>query len=384
MNDQLVTDLAAQTVEAGKNPGTGLGLDSATLLSFDVASHRATLRYYDTVLADIPVLSGVDHFTWVAGDELALLTWFPVKGHRRRGFGSYAILGRIIRPGNNRDPILVVDDGAGGVVRIAEGSIRVSGGGDVHLLDGGRILADYDDGSSAVMLGTIDLTGETLNGLYVFLPGSEAAALFAGQRQDGTSNVLIGAVGLDVDFFLTLCGATAVRADLAQIGTKDDAYRFVAQDGSVFIVTDATTGSAANVHMSLTGLISQVTSSIQNKVDVEDAPIDIDALLRLRPRTWRDRAEVEREPETDRWHVGLVAEEVDEAGLPEFVDYDEAGQPQAVTYDRLVVALLEVVKEQQGRLDALDGGVVRSELGARKPRRREGAGVAPTPIPLQT
>lgn len=89
-------------------------------------------------------------------------------------------------------------------------------------------------------------------------------------------------------------------------------------------------------------------------------------MLSLRPRTWRDRIEVQANPDTTNRHVGLIAEELDDLGLVEFVEYDEEGRPDSVAYDRLSVALIEVVKEQEARLRAME-----ERLGMPAPARRK-------------
>lgn len=96
-DDQLITDLAAQMVQ--KPAATGLGLASATIKSWDPNTLSGELDYQGEVLRDIPVLSGTDALTWRAGDEVILDTWYPPDGHRRRGFGSFMIRGRVVRPG---------------------------------------------------------------------------------------------------------------------------------------------------------------------------------------------------------------------------------------------------------------------------------------------
>lgn len=277
----------------------------------------------------------------------------------------------------------------GGNVRVSGGgSVIIDDGGNIDMLAGGILIARYPTGAAAVHMGTIPAIGETLNGLFVFTSDEEqGSAFFVGRRGDGTSQAAIGDVSAPIEFLTTFndtmfmqSGFGSVKGDIVVVGVTDDVRRMQIQGDGLFLITPDTTGSAANVRIGATGFLAIVSSSAVHKVDVEDLNVDTEALLRLRPRTWRDRGEVERDPETDRWHVGLVAEEVDAAGLHEFVDYDEDGDPQAVAYDRLVVALLEVVKQQQQRLDALDGGVQHTAPERpRKPKRRESSSVLPKP-----
>lgn len=89
------------------------------------------------------------------------------------------------------------------------------------------------------------------------------------------------------------------------------------------------------------------TSSIRYKEDVTDAALDVDAVLALRPVTYhrRDAASGTRE-------LGLIAEEVQAAGLEDLVVY-RGGLVDGVRYQVLAVALLELVKHQHTQLEAL-------------------------------
>lgn len=114
---------------------------------------------------------------------------------------------------------------------------------------------------------------------------------------------------------------------------------------------DATTASAANMFISSSNYtVARSTSSLRYKVDVVDLDIDLTAVRQLRPVRFRDRGEVERDPDTTQTYIGLIAEEVHALGLAEFVAYmedEETGErtPDGVQYDRLTVAALMLVGE---------------------------------------
>lgn len=122
--------------------------------------------------------------------------------------------------------------------------------------------------------------------------------------------------------------------------------------GTGTFIQHSTTGSAANARIESNGEILRSTSSLRYKQDVEDVTIDPEAFLNLRPRTWRDKLEVEKEPATTTRHIGFIAEEVDELGLP-FVEYDQNGDPEALMYERFSVGAVQVMKAQQAQIDAL-------------------------------
>lgn len=277
--------------------------------------------------------------------------------------------------------------GRGGVRVHSGGSVRIQDGGGVDVLDGGNIQARYPNGRPGIQYGSLTFqTGTGAgHGLLVEDDDESDNNIFRARRDpEGSKLVEVGSASSRPIFFATtdltqilgvggLVMSLNVAPGAAAIGFGD-LSRVLFMDGDgLFLVTPDTTASSANVNMTEAGFIARVTSRAASKVDVQDLDIDPSDVLALRPRTWRDRSEVEREPDTDRWHVGLVAEEVESAGLAEFVDYDEDGQPQSIAYDRLVVALLSVVQEQQQRLDALDGGSPgrrSADARDRKPKRR--------------
>jgi hypothetical protein len=87
-------------------------------------------------------------------------------------------------------------------------------------------------------------------------------------------------------------------------------------------------------------------SSKRYKTNIEDLELNTDAVLRIRPVSFRYKS-------SGRQDIGLIAEEVAEH-LPDLVIYDEAGRPQAVKYDRVALYLLQAVKAQQERLAELE------------------------------
>jgi uncharacterized coiled-coil protein SlyX len=147
-----------------------------------------------------------------------------------------------------------------------------------------------------------------------------------------------------------------------------------------------------------TGRLGYAPSTLRMKCDVRPADEErLLALLDIVPKTFIYRAEILRRIETrindgpeyvyhrEPRELGLIAEELDAAGLHEFVIYDPDGVPEGIEYSMLVVALQAVVRwlaeraeEQQqrseeleaqvashknlidaltARLDALDGGI---------------------------
>ena len=119
-----------------------------------------------------------------------------------------------------------------------------------------------------------------------------------------------------------------------------------------------TTGSGANAFLNASGELQRSTSSLKYKTDVQNATFGIADVMKLRPVTYKGKSETDG----DTIYAGLIAEEVDSAGLKEFVQYAEDGTPDALSYGNMVALAFKAIQEQQAmietlttRLNALEG-----------------------------
>lgn len=308
-----------------------------------------------------------------------------------------------------------------------QGLLQVSDGGDIVVAGGALRILDLEGDDQL----TLASSGLTMNGLLRILGSGAGFEVEdeSGQRrlafgiatasgvehtrlgyfaEDGTNRVVIGEVVLDGS--VDADGLTVRSADNHNIFRAQEAVsgqkRVWAGDSvngpidhislfgesSTFIGTEGAflesrvggqvvlyspdfhvytsyqnTSDSANCRLTNDGRIQRSTSAARFKQDIEDLAVDPSEVLALRPRTWRDRGDVAQDPETDRWHVGLIAEEVIEAGLEEFVDFDPDGNPDSVAYDRLVVALIPLLRK------LANGEPIGPRRGRkhRKPRRRD-------------
>lgn len=252
---------------------------------------------------------------------------------------------------------------------IGAGGITIRDGGSLTILDGGGSKTLHRNGATAFQWGTIsDAAGvREGNGMAVRATTGEPI-LQAIETSSGDLQLFGGDEGRPLKFVgLTAKDSVTLFADntnalsgFIDLNSSFGDIFLNTGSGKVWLWQPPTTGSAANAHIDpTTYLLSRSTSSLKYKTDVEDHAIDPAAVMRLRPRAWRDKAEVADDPAGAGWYVGLVAEEVAEA-LPEMVTYDADGNPDAVAYDRLAVALLEVVRHLAERVSALDGKTVPS------------------------
>jgi len=107
-----------------------------------------------------------------------------------------------------------------------------------------------------------------------------------------------------------------------------------------------TTGSGANVHISSAGgLLFRSTSSLRYKNTVNDATHGLTELLTLRPVTYKGNND------GDIVFGGLIAEEVHDAGLTEFVQYNEDNEPDALAYGNMVSLCIKAIQELKTELD---------------------------------
>ncbi|AGW43756.1 tail protein [Staphylococcus phage phiRS7] len=159
-----------------------------------------------------------------------------------------------------------------------------------------------------------------------------------------------------------------------------DYYMKVGNDASRRVASDAiyrrTYSGGANMVITEEGTLGRSTSASKYKLSIENQytePSDqlehSKNILNLEVKSWFDKAESEiasKECEEGcrisddafklKRHVGLIAEDVENVGLSEYVDYNTEGGVESIQYDRLWVHLIPIIKEQQKRLEELENG----------------------------
>ena len=106
-------------------------------------------------------------------------------------------------------------------------------------------------------------------------------------------------------------------------------------------------GAGANLGISSSGEIYRSTSSLRYKTDVQDAQHGLTEVMTLRPVTYRGIND------GDTVFGGLIAEEVHDAGLTEFVEYNEDNEPDALAYANMVSLCIKAIQEQQEIIENL-------------------------------
>ena len=117
-----------------------------------------------------------------------------------------------------------------------------------------------------------------------------------------------------------------------------------------------------------TGRHGNTSSSRRFKQDIVDAQIDVDAFLSVVPFLFHYIAEVRKrdDPSFEEYigpdyvvadEYGLMAEDLDAAGMTPWVYYDADGRPESVNYTMLVVPLLAAARQQQEQIASMTSAI---------------------------
>ncbi|MBK5446072.1 gp58-like family protein [Peribacillus sp. TH24] len=165
------------------------------------------------------------------------------------------------------------------------------------------------------------------------------------------------------------------KTGLSEFHLSSDATSPFIQSMDVY---NRTYSAASNVYVTSNGVIGRTTSARKYKLDIEDSKVDPHRLLEINPRSWYDKSATEAYadaltaeqageivdwddvdiPGIERVH-GLIAEEVIQAGLPEFASYGEFDKDgdrevEGIMYDRLWTLLIPIVREHKEEIALLN------------------------------
>ena len=231
----------------------------------------------------------------------------------------------------------------------------------------GQKLTVYNDNTNAISGFGVDLSGGPYelssfvgssaggNGIFTWSQWNRTANTYSEKmRIDSSGNLLVGTTTSNGK--LTVNGG--VSANDFVVGQNVTGNLYVASR----LVYDRTTAGAANVFVydsSASYVLARSTSSIKYKKNVKNASYGLSEVLKLRPVTYEGISEIDG----GKTFGGLIAEEVDEIGLKEFVVYrEDDGTPDALAYGNMVSLAFKAIQEQQAmienlttRLTALEG-----------------------------
>jgi hypothetical protein len=209
--------------------------------------------------------------------------------------------------------------GSGALANDTSGTHNTATGSGALLLN---ILGSGNTASGAGALG--NTTGENNIGVGNFA-GSNLTT--------GSNNICIGNSGL------------AGESNAIRIGTEGtQTATFIAG------ISGAISSGGLPVFVNASGQLGTIspTSSRRFKQGIRNVGDESDGLMRLRPVTFKYKAELDP---TGLTQYGLIAEEVAEV-YPDLVDYDRDGQPESVRYHLVNALLLNEVQKQHRTVEA--------------------------------
>jgi len=178
-------------------------------------------------------------------------------------------------------------------------------------------------------------------------------------RIDSSGNLLVGgtsAVGSS-RLLVKGSGSSSATTNIYVQNSSGTDILYMRDDGAMNTGTttsspyNLTTGSGANAVLGSDGFLRRSTSSIKYKTDVQNAVYGLNEVMQLRPVTYKGKNDGNKK------FGGLIAEEVDEIGLTEFVEYAEDGTPDALSYGHMVSLLTKAIQEQQTIINDLKARV---------------------------
>jgi hypothetical protein len=171
-------------------------------------------------------------------------------------------------------------------------------------------------------------------------------------RIDTSGNLLVGITAASSSSRLRLRSSGSTSSTVCAILENSAGTQLLyARDDGFFALPSTynnTTASAANVFIDGSGYLYRSTSSLKYKTDVQDATHGLAEVLALRPVTYKGKSD------GDKMFGGLIAEEVHNAGLSEFVAYDNEGKPDALHYGNMVSLLVKAIQQLEARVAALE------------------------------
>jgi hypothetical protein len=108
-----------------------------------------------------------------------------------------------------------------------------------------------------------------------------------------------------------------------------------------------TSGNAANMVVGADGTLYRSTSSLKYKTDIVNYDKGLAEVMQIRPVYYKSINEREK----DLTFAGLIAEEIEELGLTEFVQYAEDGTPDALAYSNMVALLVKAIQELNEKIN---------------------------------
>jgi hypothetical protein len=225
----------------------------------------------------------------------------------------------------------------------------------------GLILENNNSSSTRIRL-------EGADNMQFITAGSERMRITSG-GQLYTSNAPVGDWSMRVIGNSTTSQSFGFKV-LGGTNANDLAFSVTPQNGSVnyFLVRgdgllsspptyNNTYSNAANMYIGSDGFMGRSTSSLKYKDNVEDYTKGLAEVMQLRAVSYTSK----NPSEEGQTFAGLIAEEVHEIGLTEFVQYAEDGTPDALAYSNMIALLTKAIQELSKQNEELSNRLIKLE-----------------------
>lgn len=132
----------------------------------------------------------------------------------------------------------------------------------------------------------------------------------------------------------------------------------------IYLKSPHKTSKGANAYIAPDGALIPSTSAAKYKTDiVRSFETEMgNKLLEVPVAHWKDKEEVlaknldsnAKDPET---YFGMIADDLDDAGLNELVEYDDKGAVNGIQYDRVALAIIPLIRNYRDRITELENEV---------------------------
>ncbi|WP_054519194.1 beta strand repeat-containing protein [Lactiplantibacillus plantarum] len=171
-------------------------------------------------------------------------------------------------------------------------------------------------------------------------------------------------------------GAMGNRLSMGRLllhAVDGNAQMYLLNDGKPAFVSptiyNRTYSYGANMFVTSAGRVGRSTSASKYKLAItrSDDTTQADRLMTLNPASWNDKVATEKMAESLsngeipveseinlKRHYGLIAEDLRDAGLDEFLITGKDGQIEGIEYDRLWTVLIPKIKQLNNRINELE------------------------------
>jgi hypothetical protein len=250
--------------------------------------------------------------------------------------GAYALYANTSGYDNTANGARTLYSNISGCFNTANGyfSLLSNLNGNANTANGYRALGSNTNGNDNTADGAFALENNTSGSFNIALGYNAGSSLTT-----GSNNIAIGNPGTSSD------DATI------RIGTQGT------QTNTFIAGIYGATVSGAALYVNSSGQLGTLTSSARYKTDIQTMGQASDALLALRPVTFRYKPEIDAQGLP---RFGLVAEEVEKVN-PELVIHDPDGKPYTVRYEAVNALLLNEFLKEHRKVEDLESRLHRLE-----------------------